>query len=165
MCCGEKDFSFEEVREKRKRFLIKLQLEYLTHKLRSIIYLDKKYADVSNEIAKKKREKIEKLSARFHIDTIFTPGYNYSDFIEKNFWRTYGPPIFQYKNDEQQRVQGNYDSWYMLYRGTNVVYCGKIMKVICNNPLTETLKIRGFKNGEYIVKYNEVSLINNFNLI
>jgi hypothetical protein len=99
---------------KHRSFLTSLQLEYLTHKLRSVIYQNQTYASVAADIAAKKRAKIEELSAKFHVDTIFTPGYNVSEFIERNFWQPYGLPLFQYKDDEQRRVQGNYDKWYIL---------------------------------------------------
>ena len=145
---------------KHRSFLISLQLEYLTHKLRSVIYQNQTYASVAADIAAKKRAKIEEL----HVDTIFTPGYDVSEFIEKEFWQSHGLPLFQYKDDEQRRVQGNYDKWYMLYRGTKVMYKDEVMEVVCNNPSTETLKLRGSK-GEYSVKYIQISLINNFKFI
>lgn len=149
---------------KHRSFLTSLQLEYLTHKLRSVIYQNQTYASVAADIAAKKRAKIEELSAKFHVDTIFTPGYNVSEFIERNFWQPYGLPLFQYKDDKQRRVQGNYDKWYILYRGTQVMYKDEVMEVVCNNPSTETLKLRGSK-GEYSVKYIQISLINNFKFI
>ena len=40
---------------RHRQFLTRLQLEYLTHKLRSSIYRNGTYASVAADIAKKKR--------------------------------------------------------------------------------------------------------------
>lgn len=149
---------------RNQSFIISLQLEYLTHKLRSIIYRNQTYAGVAADIAEKKRSKIMELSSKFHVDTIFTPGFDVSKFVEENFWQPNGLPLFQYKDEEQRRVQGNYDKWYILYRKTKVLYRGEEMEVICNNPSTQELKLRGRK-GEFFVKYIEISLINNYQFV
>ena len=148
---------------KHRSFLTSLQLEYLTHKLRSVIYQNQTYASVAADIAAKKRAKIEELSAKFHVDTIFTPGYDVSEFIEKNFWQPYGLPLFQYKDDEQRRVQGNYDNWYFFFRGTKVVYKGKLGIVLKNDPPQKTLVILVGKN-KFNVSYFEVSVEMNLKL-
>ena len=70
---------------RHRQFLTRLQLEYLTHKLRSSIYRNGTYASVAADIAKKKRLKIIELSVKFNVDSIFTPGYNVAEFVEKNF--------------------------------------------------------------------------------
>ena len=84
-----------------------------------------------------------------------------AEFVEKNFWGKKGLPAFQYKDEEQRRVQGNYDRWYILYRDTKVLYKGTIMEVVSNNPAKEEVKIRGSK-GDFLVKYNDITIINNF---
>lgn len=151
----------EDKRLRHRQFLTRLQLEYLTHKLRSSIYRNGTYASVAADIAKKKRLKIIELSVKFNVDSIFTPGYNVAEFVEKNFWGKKGLPAFQYKDEEQRRVQGNYDRWYILYRDTKVLYKGTIMEVVSNNPAKEEVKIRGSK-GDFLVKYNDITIINNF---
>ena len=60
----------------RQQFLINLQLEYLTHKLRSIIYQDETYAKVSLEISEKKKQKIIELGEKFNLKTLFDSSYN-----------------------------------------------------------------------------------------
>ena len=148
-------------REKvREEFLIKLQMEYLTHALRSFIYRKKEYAQVSRDIALKKKAKIISLSKKFNIQTIFT-GKDMVAFINEKFWSKNGLPNFVYKSVDQSAVQGNYDKWYMFYRGTKVLYNNLLMEVILNNPTTETLKIRK-KGVECVVKYDEVILLNNY---
>ena len=57
---------------RHRQFLTRLQLEYLTHKLRSSIYRNGTYASVAADIAKKKRLKIIELSVKFNVDSIFT---------------------------------------------------------------------------------------------
>lgn len=153
-----------EMKEKHRVFLASLQLEYLTHKLRSIIYQDKRYASVALDIAKKKQSKIIKLGMKFSVDTIFTKGYDVSKFIEENFWGKKGLPLFQYKDDEQRRVQGNYDKWYMFFRDTKVLYQGKLGRVLKNDPSRETLLILVGKD-KISVNYNEVSIIMDWSLL
>lgn len=141
-------------------FLMKLQLEYLTQKLRSFIYTEE-YSKVASEIARKKRLKIEELSEKFGIETIFSDGFDVADFVEKNFWNPFGLPNFQYKDEEQKRIQHNYDCWYMFYRGSRVMYRGKEMRVLSNNPPMRELKITD-EFEQYIVTYNDITIKDNF---
>ena len=148
----------------RQQFLINLQLEYLTHKLRSIIYQDETYAKVSLEISEKKKQKIIELGEKFNLKTLFDSGYNSEEFIENCFWNKKGLPNFQYKDNKQKKVQGNYDKWYLLYRGAAVSYKGLLFSVKENNPSKECVKIRNSK-FEYTVNYNEINIINKYNLV
>ena len=66
---------------RHRQFLTRLQLEYLTHKLRSSIYRNGTYASVAADIAKKKRLKIIELSVKFNVDSIFTPANNVSEIV------------------------------------------------------------------------------------
>ena len=68
----------------RKEFLIKLQLEYLTHKLRSQIYRDERYAKVASDIADKKKLKIQEVSVKFGLKSIFN-GLSVNKFVKKYF--------------------------------------------------------------------------------
>lgn len=143
-----------------KEFLIKLQLEYLTHKLRSQIYKDERYAKVAKDIAEKKKSKIQDLSIKFGLPTVFN-GYNIKKFVKRYFWRQNGLPFLQYKDEEQRRVQGNYDCWYLLYRGTKVIYHGRIAEVIINNPSKEEALIK-ISEQEFLVKYSELQIKNDY---
>lgn len=145
----------------RKEFLIKLQLEYLTHKLRSQIYRDERYAKVASDIADKKKLKIQEVSVKFGLKSIFN-GLSVNKFVKKYFLKPTGVPFFQYKDNEQRRVQSNYDMWYLLYRGTKVFYKGQLAEVVLNNPLKEEVMIR-ISEREFFVKYIQISLINKFN--
>ena len=150
----------KENKNKQKKFIHVLQLEYLTHKLRSNIYLDEKYAKASAEIADKKKKKIMEVGAKFGIKTIFD-GVDINLFIKENFWNNQGLPNLQYKDKEQARVQGNYDCWYLLYRGSKIKYLGEDYSVISNNP-TEKKILIGNEKRRLKITYNKVSLINNY---
>lgn len=143
-----------------KQFLINLQLEYLTHHLRAIIYQEKTYAKVACDIAARKRLKIKQLGERFAQETIFDENVDVDKFIEKYFWNKKGLPNFKYKDEQQKRVQGNYDKWYLLYRGTLVVYNVEIVEVISNNPAKDSADLR-INDKKVTVSYSDISLIKN----
>lgn len=149
-----------EAKAKQKEFIKALQLEYLTQKLRSFIY-DEKYSKVASDIAKKKRNKIIELGQKFGINTIFSDSIDINQFVKDNFWNNTGIPNFQYKDEEQKRVQGNYDCWYLFFRGTKVKYLGEEYSVVINNPSEKKILV---ENGKRRVKisYENVTLINNF---
>lgn len=155
-----------EIRECHEKFLINLQLEYLTHKLRFLIYQEEAYARVALDIAMKKRRKIEDLSLRFGMKTIFDDQVDVRKFVEKYFWMETGMPRFQYKDTEQRRVQGNYDRWYILFRGTRVMYDGKEYEVLVNNPAKEevTIKRLNSKSKKHL-KYDEITLNSDYDWI
>lgn len=148
----------------QKKFLMKLQLEYLTQKLRSQVYRESKFVKVARDIAEKKRIKIQGLSKEFGCPCIFDEGADYMEFVRKYFWKDNGLPNMQYKDKEQKRVQGNYDKWYLLYRGTLVLYNGVEAKVLLNDPPKNKVKIET-KNEVKTVKYSDISLIENYKWI
>lgn len=144
---------------KRGEFLKKLQLEYLTYKLRSQIYTNEKFAGVARDIAEKKRAKILKVSKDFGMGTMFDTGVQ--EWVQEFFWNSHGLPNLQYKDEEQHRVQGNYDAWYLLQRGMTVLYQGVEMVVVANDPSNSVVRVArtGMKTW---LKYEEISLINNY---
>ena len=147
----------------RKEVLIKLQLEYLTHKLRSQIYRDERYAKVASDIADKKKLKIQEVSVKFGLKSIFN-GLSVNKFVKKYFLKPTGVPFFQYKDNEQRRVQSNYDMWYLLYRGTKVFYKGQLAEVVLNDPSKEEVMIR-ISEREFFVKYSELQIKNDWKWI
>lgn len=149
--------------EERCSFLHKLQMEYLTQRLRSFIYKDEKYIRIAAGIADKKREKIVTLGQKFGIETIFT-GVPVDDFVKRFFWNPTGLPNFSYKDDDQKGVQWNYDAWYLLFRGTEVVCEEELCTVIKNNPRDRKVELT---NGIYKFEkpYNEIQLIDKFKWI
>lgn len=139
-------------------FLRKLQLEYLTQKLRSMVYREGQYTKIAEDIAEKKATKIKALGIKFGIKTMFETGVD--AWVTDNFWNAYGLPNLQYKDEEQKRVQGNYDAWYLLYRGTVVDYNGKEVTVVSNNPSNSSVRI--LSDGYMTLSYNDISLINDY---
>ena len=148
----------------RQAFLHKLQLEYLTQRLRSYIYKDEKYIRIAAGIAEKKREKIVSLGQKFGVETIFSGGVSVNDFVRKFFWNSYGLPNFSYKDDDQRGVQWNYDAWYILFRGTQVVCDGELFTVTKNNPRDRMVEVT---NGVYRADkyYGEIQLIDKYQWI
>lgn len=145
----------------QEQFLINLQLEYLTQRLRALIYQDDTYIRVASDIAAKKRTKIVQLGIKFNLMTIFS-GIDVEQFVDKYFWNTFGLPNFQYKDAQQKRVQGNYDAWYLLYRGTIVRYNEATAEVLSNNPAKEELEIRINNDRKLTVRYSDITLNKNF---
>lgn len=153
-----------EYRISHEQFLINLQLEYLTHRLRSLIYRTASYAQVAADIASKKRSKIEDLGKKFGIRTIFSPGFDVLGFVNLYFWSGRGLPHFQYKGEKQRRVQGNYDKWYILFRGTRVKYKGRRTEVVSNNPVREEVIVKTL-SGNQLAKYSELTIKKDFEWI
>ena len=105
--------------------------------------------------------KITQLGIKFNLTTIFN-GEDVEQFVDKYFWNPNGLPNFQYKDAHQKRVQGYYDAWYMLYRGTIVVYKGKDAEVLSTNPAKEELEIRINNDRKLTVRYSDITLNKNF---
>lgn len=147
----------EEMVRSQEEFIYKLQMEYLTHKLRSLVYRKAKYVKLSEDMATKKKEKIQALGVKFGIPTMFDTGV--AEFVRGHFWNERGLPNFSYKDAEQERVQGNYDAWYLLYRGTIIMYDGDPCTVVSNNPSTKMVQVL---DSCFALRYDEISLINDY---
>lgn len=147
----------KEVIKSQEEFIHKLEMEYLTHKLRSLVYRKMKYIKLSRDMALKKKEKIQALGVKFGIPTMFDTGV--TKFVNEHFWNECGLPNFSYKDGEQKRVQGNYDAWYLLYRGTVIMYNGEPCTVVSNNPSTRTVQVL---DGCFAMSYDEISLVNDY---
>ncbi len=141
----------------QEEFIYKLQMEYLTHKLRSMVYRKMKYVKLSTDMAEKKKEKILALGAKFGVKTMFDTSVQ--QFVIDHFWNAKGLPNLSYKDDEQRRVQGNYDAWYLLYRGTVIMYNHDVCTVVSNNPTTRTVQVL---NSCFTLSYDEISLLNDY---
>ena len=139
----------KEVIKSQEEFIHKLEMEYLTLKLRSFVYRKMKYVKLSRDMAVKKKEKIQALGVKFGIPTMFDTGV--AKFVNEHF--------FSYKDSEQKRVQGNYDAWYLLYRGTVIMYNGEPCTVVSNNPSTRTVQVL---DGCFAMSYDEISLVNDY---
>lgn len=124
-----------------EQFVINLQLEYLSCKLRSIVYnrvveLVKMYKD----IAEKKKAKILNLKQRFRLGTMFDSDKAFSDFYLKEFLQEYGLPNLQYSEKTKKSVMF-WDRFHLLKPGTIVIYKGKEYKVKINHPNDDNVVI------------------------
>jgi hypothetical protein len=80
-----------------EQFVINLQLEYLSCKLRSIVYNrieSVELVKIYKDIAEKKKAKILNLKQRFRLGTMFDSDKAFSDFYLKEFLQEYGLPNF-----------------------------------------------------------------------
>lgn len=147
----------KEVIKSQEEFIHKLEMEYLTHKLRSLVYRKMKYIKLSKDMAERKKQKIQTLGLKFGVSTMFDTGVE--EFVKEHFWNERGLPNLSYKDNEQKRVQGNYDAWYLLYCGTIVMYNGEPCTVVSNNPSTRTIQVL---DGCFAMGYDEISLVNDY---
>lgn len=149
--------------EEYQNFLHKLQLEYLTQRLRYLTYRDEKYKDFALKVAENKVIKIQSVGEKFGLETIFS-GVPVQDFVKRYFWNEYGLPNFQYRDEAQRGVQWNYDAWYILFRGTEVVCSGQLCYIKKNNPKLEQVEI--FDGLSTVEKaYSEIQLIDKYQWI
>lgn len=132
-------------------------LEFLTYKLRSIIYVGE-HKRVAQEIVKKKIIKVKAIGDKLNQKTIIDSPKDMKAFINNEFWQKRGLPRLQYNTAEQERVQGNYDKWYLMQRGTQVEYDGELCTILRNDPSTDILQVNC--QGKRInLRYEDVSLI------
>lgn len=139
-------------------FLKVLQLEYLSYVLRSLIYERPEFIKMSEEIAKKKKEKIENLAKKFRLLSIFDSQEAFALFLNKEFLQEFGLPKIQYGTDVERNKSVSYwDKYYVFREGKKVAYKDKICTILTNNPTEETVSIK--YKGEYLVlPYTYVNL-------
>lgn len=107
-----------------------LQIEYLGYFLRSKIYkiYRKDFSDNYKRIADQKKEKIEKISIRNNLPSIFTDKAIREKYL-KAFLNESGLPNFTYKDDEVKDKMSKWDRNYYFFKGTSVSFKkdGKVM--------------------------------------
>lgn len=140
-------------------FLKVLQLEYLSYVLRSKIYERPEFIKMSEEIAKKKREKIENLAKKFRLLSIFDSREAFMLFLNQDFLQEFGLPKIQYgTNIERNKSVSYWDKYYILKEGRRVSFKNEIYTIVANNPSEESITIK--QKGEYLaLPYVYVSLI------
>lgn len=133
-----------------------LQLEYLSCKLRQIIYDEKSFSDQNREIAEKKQEKILNLSEKLDALSVCNSKHIALSTIRYQFIQPFGLPNLQYSTS-----QGNIAFWdrvHLFKEGTIVSYCdGRKFKIIKNFPNEDIVLIRN-KKEEFYCPYNYVSI-------
>jgi hypothetical protein len=96
-----------------------LQLEYISYKFRSIIY--KRDFDIKKyeEICEKKKEKIDSISLRNTLPSIFNKEEIKEKYFKK-FFNEWGLPNFCYRDDYQRMVKGYWDKIYYFSKDCSV---------------------------------------------
>lgn len=103
----------------RPKYLKRLQMEFFSYVIRSIIYSEP-YRSISDDIARKKREKIISIGKRFALDTIFDSREKFISFYENKFLKKSGFPNFTYAGTPNDEKIKRWDNFYLLKRGTRV---------------------------------------------
>lgn len=95
-----------------------LQKEYISYHIRSKIY-PPEYAKKYENYCKCKREKIEKISNKNTIPSIF----NLQGLRQKifdSFFNAYGLPNFEYRDDKSRHIMGRWDKEYWFGTGVSI---------------------------------------------
>lgn len=100
-------------------FYTNLQLEYLSYYMRGKIYKRQEDLKKFSDICEKKREKIEGLSRKNCLPSIFN-NKTYRERYLNLFIGEFGLPQFQYRDDYQRKIKGMWDKKYYFNEGTNV---------------------------------------------
>lgn len=139
-----------------QEFVNILQLEYLSQRLRAIIYETPHFKKMSGDIAEKKKAKIIDLTTKFHFPSIFDSDIALELFFQKDFLKESGKPNFQYVPSSEKSVS-YWDSYYLFQKGRIVIYNEKEYKVIENRP-NENIVILKVNEGFLEVPYNDVKV-------
>lgn len=138
-----------------KEYMKVLQLEYLSFSLRGMIFDKAPQIKMSKDIAEKKKEKIQNLSERFALESVFSSEESFNSFVEKEFICEFGLPKIQYSIQEDKRKSQEYwDSFYLLKKGTLVYYQNKPYQVKENYPLDKNVLLE----NDILVPYTYVQL-------
>lgn len=95
------------------------QLEYVCYKFREFLYERQCDKKKFNDIALKKKEKIESIAFRNRLPSIFNDAAAKEKYLNK-FFNDNGLPNFQYRDDYQRKVKGYWDKMYFFKKGVNI---------------------------------------------
>lgn len=139
-------------------FLKVLQLEYLSYVLRSLVYERPEFIKMSEEIAKKKKEKIENLAKKFRLLSIFDSKEAFILFLNRDFLQEFGLPKIQYgTNTERNKSVSYWDKYYIFKEGRKVTFKDEICSILSNNPQEDSVTIK-YKGGHLVLPYTYVNL-------
>lgn len=137
-----------------------LQLEYLTYKVRELIFDKPEFIKMNKDIANKKKEKIINLCEKFRLDSIFSSIEKFQDFWNNIFLNEFGLPNLQYSIVEEKKLsQVFFDKVYLLNKNTIVFYKNVECVVLYNNIEKNELSIL-FGNKSHSVSYDQVKIKN-----
>ena len=97
-----------------------LQLEFISYFVRSKIYC-KNFAVNYQKICRQKKEKIEKISTRNSLPSIFNNPDIKQRYLDK-FFEGNNSPNFAYKDDEIRDKMERWDKFYFYSKGVSVSY-------------------------------------------
>lgn len=97
-----------------------LQLEFISYKIREKIYKRQEDKKKFNDICNMKRKKIENMSSKNCIPSIFNSSPEYLQKYISKFINDFGIPNFQYRDDYKTKIYGHWDKIYWFYRGTEI---------------------------------------------
>jgi len=132
------------------QFLEILQTEWLVADLRAKIYFRHKDKEYWKKVKEGKRVKIEDISERNNLPSIFTDEGLRKDF-EKKVYNLTSIPNFIYRNEEDRQEQEYYDLMYYFNKNSDVRidFFGeiKVGKVLEYKPYFAAIKVQ-FDNGD-----------------
>ena len=141
-------------------YFTQLQLEYISYKLRSLIY--KRDLDISKfcSICKGKKEKIEQIAYRNKLPSIFSSESQKEKYL-KRFFGDGGFPDFKYRDEYQEKVKGKWDKLYFFVEGGKVFHKGEEGFFVINstNYVQNFLTLGKCDGGEMIANFDEVKRI------
>ena len=117
-------------------YLNRLQVEYLIYEMRSKIYPGNEDKEKFKQIMNYKRIKIEDISEKNELDSIFTSTLLKKNLIDNLFKDKFVPDDFHGK-----------DRYYYLFKGSEFSMNGKIVKIVSYDLHYETAIIE-FENKE-----------------
>lgn len=121
-----------------------LQLEYIDYKVKSLIY-KAPYNEKYVKICKVKKDKIDKISIKNRLTSIFDSPKKYED-VKSRFFNEWGLPNFQYREPKIREQMSLFDNLYYFAQKSSV--CIKIEgeevlgEVLFNNVKEEILTVR-----------------------
>lgn len=119
-----------------------LQQEYISYYIRSKIY-PAEYADKYKNYCICKKEKIEKISQKNSLPSIFN-SKSIKDRFLAEFFTEYGVPNFQYRDENSVRIMGKYDKIYYFKEGVSI-------KIRDNGDMFTTVVVKNIASQNSIV--------------
>lgn len=147
---------------KPKDYLKMLQLEYLTCKVRALIYEKPEIIKMNEDVARMKKEKILNLCTKFGLRSIFASERDFREFYhsvfvdEDSLLRL----NMQYSTDENKATkQLYYDKLFFFKKGTDVdvIINSSVYKVIENRPNEDCVIIA--LTGKHSTKVNYANIL------
>lgn len=138
-----------------------LQLEYISYFLRSKVYC-KDFAERYKTVCDAKKEKIDRISNRNSLPSIFNDEVEKERYIQM-FLNPSGTPNFTYKDETIKAKMGCWDGHYYFFGGVSVkiLIAGQVrLGVITHNSRYKKIAtvIDEFKN-EHVLHYNNITRI------